>query len=363
MAFKFIKNLIGKIKNKKEANLEELSEKIKETNLATTSSSEIIDQKANKQKQFDEGLKKSSSTLAKAVDEIVEKKQVVDEALFERIEEMFISYDVGVFATNKILEAIKKEVIYQNVIEKDLLKEIIVDKLFTYYIQNTDVNTFINLKKNQTNVILVMGINGVGKTTSIAKLAYKFKQENLKVLLVAADTFRAGAIEQLKVWSERIGCDIVVPSQNQKDPASVVYSGVKKGFEEKYDLIICDTSGRMHNKQNLMQELNKIESVIKKFNQNALAEGLLVLDATLGQSGLLQAKAFLDSNQVSGIILTKMDGTSKGGILLSIKDNLNLPVKYIGLGEKLEDLSPFDLEKFIIGITKEFDVDNSPNNA
>lgn len=353
MAFGFVKKLINKIKGKKNS-IDNLSEKIEEKNIENQS--QIYEQPAEKQKKFDEGLKKSSSTLSQAIVEISKKFKEVDETLFENIEELLISYDVGVVATTKITDAIRDEINFQNVKDPKLIREIIVDKIFTYYIQDTDVNTVLDIRKDRTNIILVTGVNGVGKTTSIAKIANKFVKEKKKVLLVAGDTFRAGAVEQLRIWSERLGCDIVLPQKEGQDPASVIYTGVKKGHDEKYDLVICDTSGRLHNKVNLMQELKKIHDVIHKFDKSAPHETLLVLDATLGQSGIIQAKAFKEITTITGIVLTKMDGTSKGGIILSIKDNFNIPVKYIGLGEKIDDLSSFDLEKFILGITKELEI-------
>lgn len=346
----FLKKLIDKIKGKKT-----LSEKIEEKNIENKAEV-YVKQESVSQKKFDDGLKKSSSNLSQAIAEISKKYKEVDESLYESVEELLISYDVGVTATMKIVDAIRDEVNFQNVKDPKLIKEIIVDKIFTYYIQDTNVNTFLNVKNDRTNVILVTGVNGVGKTTSIAKIANKFKKDNKKILLVAGDTFRAGAVEQLNVWSKKIGVDIVLPDKPNQDPASVIYTGVKKGYEEKYDLVICDTSGRLQNKVNLMNELKKIHQVIHKFDNSAPHEVLLVLDATTGQSGIVQAKAFKEITDVTGIILTKMDSTSKGGIILSIKDNFDIPVKYIGLGEKLEDLSPFDLEKFIIGITKELKI-------
>ncbi|KFB07573.1 signal recognition particle-docking protein FtsY [Malacoplasma iowae] len=346
----FLKKLIDKIKGKKT-----LSEKIEEKNIENKAEV-YVKQESVSQKKFDDGLKKSSSNLSQAIAEISKKYKEVDESLYESIEELLISYDVGVTATMKIVDAIRDEINFQNVKDPKLIKEIIVDKIFTYYIQDTNVNTFLNVKNDRTNVILVTGVNGVGKTTSIAKIANKFKKEKKKILLVAGDTFRAGAVEQLNVWSQKIGTDIVLPDKPNQDPASVIYMGLKKGYEEKYDLIICDTSGRLQNKVNLMNELKKIHQVIHKFDNSAPHEVLLVLDATTGQSGIIQAKAFKEITDVTGIILAKMDSTSKGGIILSIKDNFDIPVKYIGLGEKLEDLSPFDLEKFIIGITKELKI-------
>lgn len=346
----FLKKIIDKIKGKKT-----LSEKIEEKNIENKAEV-YVKQESVSQKKFDDGLKKSSSNLSQAIAEISKKYKEVDESLYESVEELLISYDVGVTATMKIVDAIRDEVNFQNVKDPKLIKEIIVDKIFTYYIQDTNVNTFLNVKNDRTNVILVTGVNGVGKTTSIAKIANKFKKDNKKILLVAGDTFRAGAVEQLNVWSKKIGVDIVLPDKPNQDPASVIYTGVKKGYEEKYDLVICDTSGRLQNKVNLMNELKKIHQVIHKFDNSAPHEVLLVLDATTGQSGIVQAKAFKEITDVTGIILAKMDSTSKGGIILSIKDNFDIPVKYIGLGEKLEDLSPFDLEKFIIGITKELKI-------
>ncbi len=343
----FWKKLVDKIKGKKS-----LSEKIEEKNIENKANV-YINQEVPSQKKFDDGLKKSSSNLSKAIAEISKKYKEIDESLYESIEEILISYDVGVIATTKILDAIKDEINFQNVKDPKLIREIIVDKLFTYYIQDTNVNTFFNVQNNRTNVILVTGVNGVGKTTSIAKIANKFKKEKKKILLVAGDTFRAGAIEQLKIWAEKLSVDIVIPDKQGLSPDAVIYKGLDKGYKEKYDVILCDTSGRLNNKINLMKELEKINNNIKKFDPTAPHEVLLVLDATTGQSGINQAKAFKEITNVSGIILAKMDGTSKGGIVLSIKDNFNIPVKYIGLGEKLDDLSPFDLEKFIIGITKE----------
>ncbi|MDE5553353.1 MAG: signal recognition particle-docking protein FtsY [Malacoplasma sp.] len=353
MAMGFLKKLINKIRGKKDT-IEDLSEKIQEKNIENKT--EIYKQESEKQKKFDEGLRKSSTNLSKAIAEIAKNYREIDDTLYENIEELLISYDVGVTATTKIVDAIKDEINYQNVKDPKLVKEIIVDKIFTYYIQESEVNTFLNIRKDRTNVILVTGVNGVGKTTSIAKIAYKFIKDKKKVLMVAGDTFRAGAVEQLKIWADRVKADIVLPEKNQVDPASVIYNGVKKGYEEKYDVVICDTSGRLQNKINLMNELKKIHQVIKKFDQTAPHEVLLVLDATTGQSGIMQAKAFKEITDVTGIILAKMDGTSKGGIVLSIKDTFNIPVKYIGLGEKIEDLSHFDLEKFIVGITKELSI-------
>lgn len=342
----FFKKIFNKFSKKSSDNT---VEKISEIN-----ASRRVFQDTN-QTKFDEGLRKSSTGLNLAIKELIKKHNKLDATFFENLEDMLIMYDVGYSAAMKIIDAVKDEVSYRNVEKKELIKEILLDKMLTYYIQDTDLNTNINLELNRTNVILVIGVNGVGKTTSIAKIASYFTKINKKVLLVAGDTFRAGAIEQLKVWSNRLNVDIVVPKKQGQETASVIYEGLKKGYEEKYDLVICDTSGRLQNKINLMNELKKIYDVIHKFDNSAPHESLLVLDATTGQSGLSQAKVFNEVAPLSGIILSKMDSTSKGGIVLAIKDMFNIPVKFIGLGEAIDDLRVFNLEQFVDGLVNSFD--------
>lgn len=310
--------------------------------------------KETKQSKFDEGLKKSSNNLNLAIKELIKKHTTINDDFYENLEDMLIMYDVGYSAALKIVEAVKNEIIFRNITKLELIKEILIDKMLTYYIQDTNLNTNINLD-NKTNTILIIGANGVGKTTSIAKIAHFFKKANKKVLLIAGDTFRAGAVEQLIEWSKKLNVDIVVPKKSNQETASVIYDGIKKGYDEKYDLIICDTSGRLQNKVNLMNELKKIYDVIHKFDSTAPHESLLVLDATTGQSGLSQAKLFNEVAKLTGIILSKMDSTSKGGIVLAIKDTFNIPVKFIGLGEGIEDLNTFDLEKFVDGLLSSFD--------
>ncbi|GHU47190.1 signal recognition particle receptor FtsY [Bacilli bacterium] len=308
------------------------------------------------QKKFDEGLKKSASALNLSINNIAKKYRRLDDELVEDIEEALISFDIGTSSSKKILEAIVEEIKYQNVTDPDLIKQIIVDKLFVYYIQDTNTNTDMNIAFNKMNVILVTGVNGVGKTTSIAKLAHRYQKAGYKICLVAADTFRAGAVAQLDVWARRIGIPIFKPQKEGQDPASVVYGGLNYAQKNGIDLVICDTSGRLQNKVNLMNELKKIDNIIKKFDQTQPVESLLVIDATTGQSGVNQAMAFNEVTKLTGIILTKIDSTSKGGIILPIKDAFNLPVKFIGLGESLEDLKPFDLEMFVHGLTLALDV-------
>lgn len=331
-----------------------LSEKKKQKKLEKEVDSNRIYKKEDNQKKFDESLKKSSNILSSLVSDIVSSHTVINEELFENLQEQLILYDIGYLASEKIVNSIKEEIKLQNITDVKLIASIIVDKLLIYYIQDSDIDTDINLSNDRTNVVLVVGVNGVGKTTSIGKIAYKFKTLNKKVLLVAADTFRAGAVEQLKKWADDLKVDIIIPKKDGQDPASVIFEGLEKGYKEKYDLIICDTSGRLQNKMNLMNELNKIKNVINKFDETAPHETLLILDATTGQSGLNQAKAFNEVTDITGIILTKMDSSSKGGIVLAIKDLFNIPVKFIGLGEKVTDLQPFDLESYINSIAMEF---------
>lgn len=312
------------------------------------------DTKKEREANFDQGLKRTNNFFTNSLDKIIYKNVVIDEELFHKIEETLLAMDVGNCATNKIISVIKNEVKCQNIDNPDLIKQIIIDKLFVYYIQDTIVQTNLNLKSNETNVILFFGVNGVGKTTTIAKVANFLQKNNLKICLIAGDTFRAGAIEQLDLWAKKLNIKIFKPIKPNQDPASVIYEGVKWANENKFNVVLCDTSGRLQTKINLMNELKKINNVIKKFNPNQPCEALLVVDATIGQSGLIQAKCFSELVKVTGIILTKIDSTSGGGIIFAIKDNFNLPLKFLCFGEKLEDIEVFDLEKFIKAMLKNF---------
>lgn len=342
----FFSNLFSKLKAKKD-----LAEKIHEKNELNR----VFNQS---QDQYDKGLRLSANSFSDALNNLSKRYVSLNDEYFNELFELFISLDIGYSSSEKIINAIKDEVRYQNINDINLIKQIIIDKLFVYYIQDTSFNINLNYSENRTNVFLMIGVNGVGKTTTIAKIANKFKLLNKKVLFVAGDTFRAGAVEQLKIWAERTNSDIVFASNAKQDSPSIIYQGIKKGVEEKYDLVICDTSGRLQNKINLMNELKKIRDVIAKFIPDAPHETLLVLDATTGQSGLNQAKAFHELTPVSGIVLTKMDGSARGGIILAIKDLFNIPVKLIGLGEQLNDLTEFDLEKYIIGMTAGLNLEN-----
>lgn len=341
----FFSKLFSKIHKKESDKVAEQIEKINAQNRIF---------KDDSSSKFDEGLRKSSNGLNSAIAELMKSHSNIDASFYESLEDMLVMYDVGYSAALKIVDAVKDEVSYQNINKKELIKEILLDKMLTYYIQDTNLNTNINFTDNKTNTILIIGANGVGKTTSIAKIANFFIKSNKKILLVAGDTFRAGAIEQLKAWAEKLKVDIVVPKHENQETASVIFQGLQKGYGEGYDVVICDTSGRLQNKINLMNELKKIYDIIHKFDPSAPHESLLVLDATTGQSGLSQAKTFNEVAKLSGIVLSKMDSTSKGGIILAIKDMFNIPVKFIGLGEGLNDLKVFDLEKFIHGLLHSF---------
>ncbi|MDE7105595.1 MAG: signal recognition particle-docking protein FtsY, partial [Anaeroplasmataceae bacterium] len=234
-----------------------------------------------------------------------------------------------------------------------LLQEMIMDKMFEIYLNGEIVNANLKLKKDELSVVLFVGVNGVGKTTSIAKIAYAYKKQGKKVLLAAGDTFRAGAIEQLSVWAKRVGVDIVTKEAGS-DPSSVIFEACKKAKNEHYDLLLCDTAGRLQNKVNLMNELAKMKRVIENVCPGAPDETLLVIDATTGQNGMSQAKAFKEATDVTGVILTKLDGTSKGGIVLAIRHEMGIPIKYIGLGESVEDLEVFDIEQYLYGLFADF---------
>lgn len=296
------------------------------------------------------GLDKSRKNFTDKLKALTSRYSRVNEQYFEDIEEILIEADVGVKLTYDIIDATRKEAMLQNVDEPSAINEILVDKMFVSYASTgDDVVTEIQFKENGPTVLLVVGVNGVGKTTTIAKLAHRYIKKGKKVLLVAGDTFRAGATEQLTIWANRLGCDIVVGKENQ-DPASVCYDGMIKGKQNNVDLIICDTAGRLQNKLNLMNELAKMKRVISKEIEDAPHDVFLIIDATTGQNGVLQAKAFKECTTLSGVVITKMDGTSKGGIILSIRDELGVPVRFIGLGEKMDDLEEFDLDQYLYGL-------------
>ena len=296
------------------------------------------------------GMEKSRANFASKLDELSLKYKSVNQDYFDSLEEILIEADVGVNLTIRLIEEVLEQSKQENIKDPKTINELLVDKMFLdYATKGNDIQSDIKFVENGVTVLRVCGVNGVGKTTSIAKLAYRYINMGKKVVLAAADTFRAGATEQLQVWANRLSCPIVV-GKPDSDPASVAYEGAKKAKEINADLLIVDTAGRLHNKVNLMNELAKISRVIGKEIPGAPHEAFLIIDATTGQNGLMQAKQFLDCVKLSGIVITKMDGTSKGGIILAIRDELGLPVRFIGLGEKMEDLQEFDLDKYLYGL-------------
>ena len=293
---------------------------------------------------YDKGLTKSRNIFSSRLLDLTKRYSKVNEEYFEELEEILIMADIGVNTVMNFMEKLRKRVKEEKLTDPNYLKEVIVDELFIIYVSGEVLST--NLKRSESNptVYLFVGVNGVGKTTTIAKLAFKEKEKGKKVLLIAGDTFRAGATNQLKEWSERIGVDFYGKHEGV-DPASVIFEGLEYAINNDIDTILIDTAGRLQNKTNLMMELEKINRVIKKIIGRAPDETLLVIDATTGQNGISQAKAFKEITDLTGIILTKLDGTAKGGIVLAIKEEVNLPVKYIGLGETAKDLQEFDIEK------------------
>lgn len=307
----------------------------------------------NKSKKYKMGLHKTREGAFKTLKELLSDKTKIDDELFDELEEIFITADIGVDTVVNFIDELRLEVKNKKITDKEVLQEMIMDKMFEIYLKGEIVNANLNLNPNGLSVILFVGVNGVGKTTSIAKIAYSLKKQGKKVLLAAGDTFRAGAIAQLDVWAKRIGVDIVTKPDGS-DPSSVMYEAVTKAKNEGYDVLLCDTAGRLQTKVNLMNELNKMKRVIESLCPGAPQETLLVIDATTGQNGMSQAKAFKEATEVSGIILTKLDGTSKGGIVLAIRNEMGIPIKYVGLGEGIEDLEVFDIENYLYGLFADF---------
>lgn len=297
---------------------------------------------------YNKGLEKTRSNLKNKLTELTLRHKKIDEEYFEELEDILITSDIGVSTVMSFIERLKIRVASEKIENTDDLREIIVDEMFIIYVGNDILSNKINYNQSGPTVLLFVGVNGVGKTTTIGKLAAKLKREGKKVLLVAGDTFRAGAVEQLIEWAKRTNTDISY--ELDKDPSSVIYDALDKAIEEQYDVVLIDTAGRLQNKTNLMNELEKMNKVISSKIENAPHETLLVIDATTGQNGISQAKSFKEITNVTGIVLTKLDGTAKGGIVLAIKENLKIPVKYVGMGEQVEDLKAFDIENYIYGL-------------
>ncbi|MDL2248280.1 signal recognition particle-docking protein FtsY [Tyzzerella sp. OttesenSCG-928-J15] len=289
--------------------------------------------------KFFSGLEKTRKNIMDSVESVLSSFTSIDEDMFDELEEALIMADIGVETSTAIIDAVKGRVKREKVTEASGVKALIVDEIATIL---KSENTF---ELSTPSVILVIGVNGVGKTTTIGKLASKYKAQGKSVALAAADTFRAAAIDQLEIWANRNDVPIIKHQENS-DPAAVVYDGIQAAKARNFDVLICDTAGRLHNKKNLMDELRKINKIIEKEYSKAQKEVFLVLDATTGQNALQQAKLFKETADITGIILTKLDGTAKGGIIIAIKNELEIPVRYIGIGEKVTDLEEFDAEVF-----------------
>ncbi len=297
--------------------------------------------------KFTDGLTKTRDGFASAVNDLVYRFREVDEDFFDELEDLLIQADVGVTTTMDLVEDLKEEVKRRNLRDPESVRDALVE-VVAKRLQEDEAERELNMQDGLT-VILFVGVNGVGKTTTIGKLAHQLKSEGRSVMLAAGDTFRAGAIDQLQVWGERAGVPVIRQAEGS-DPAAVVFDAVQAAKSRGVDVLICDTAGRLQNKVNLMKELEKVKRVIEREVPNGPHEVLLALDATTGQNAMMQAKAFQEATNVSGIVLTKLDGTAKGGIVLAIRNELDIPVKYVGLGEKIDDLQPFDPEQFVLGL-------------
>ena len=304
------------------------------------------------QEKYEKGLEKTRKTFGQRLNELFANFRSVDEDFFEELEETLIGADVGFDTSIKITESLRQEVKLKNVKKPAAIQNTIIEKMVDLYeAEGIEENNALNIQKDGLTVMLFVGVNGVGKTTSIGKLAHEYKQEGKKVLMAAADTFRAGAIDQLVVWGERAGVEVVRGNAGG-DPAAVVFDAVERAKAEQADILLVDTAGRLQNKVNLMKELEKIKRIIQREIPDAPHEVLLVIDATTGQNALSQAKQFKETTDVTGLVLTKLDGTAKGGIVLAIRNELHLPVKLVGLGEGIDDLEPFNANDFAIGLFK-----------
>ncbi|MCP1124760.1 signal recognition particle-docking protein FtsY [Bacillus sp. 3103sda1] len=303
--------------------------------------------------KFKQGLEKTRNSFAEKVNDLVYRYRKVDEDFFEELEEILIGADVGVSTVMELIDQLRDEVKRRNIQDPREVQAVISEKLIEIYKGDGNFNNELNVQDNALTVILFVGVNGVGKTTTIGKMAHKFKSDGKSVLLAAGDTFRAGAIEQLEVWGERVGVDVIKQGSGS-DPAAVMYDAIQAAKSRKVDVLLCDTAGRLQNKVNLMKELEKVKRVIEREVPGAPHEVLLVIDATTGQNGLSQAKTFREATNVTGIVLTKLDGTAKGGIVLAIRNEMDVPVKFVGLGEQMDDLQAFDPEQYVYGLFADF---------
>ena len=312
---------------------------------------EVSKEEIEVKETYEKGLEKTRKEFVSKLSLLGIKYTKISDEYFDELENLLIMADIGVNTVFEFMDRIKDRVKKENITDTAYLNEVIVDELLIIYVNGESLTDKINIAEEGPTIILVVGVNGVGKTTTIAKLANKYKNQGKKVMMIAGDTFRAGAVSQLEEWSKRVGCDFF--GKENTDPAGVIFDGIKTAQEKGDDLVLIDTAGRLHNKVNLMNELEKINKVIGRFIPEAPHETLLIIDATTGQNGIMQAKAFKEITNITGIVLTKMDGTAKGGIVLAIKEDVGLPVKFIGLGEKMTDLETFDIENYIYGLFKD----------
>lgn len=309
-------------------------------------------QKKKDAEKYRIGMEKTRTGALSRLKKLFSSYNEITDELFEELEEIFVMADIGVDTVVKFIDELKEDPRVKNLKSAKELQPIIVDKMFDIYLKGEIVNSNLRFNKNGLSVFLFVGVNGVGKTTTIAKIAYKLMKEGKKVLIAAGDTFRAGAFEQLKIWGDRVNAR-VISKEEGSDPSSVMFDAIKVAKDDGYDVLLCDTAGRLQTKVNLMKELEKIKKVIAREVEGAPQDTLLVIDATTGQNGLNQARAFIEATDVSGIVLTKLDGTAKGGIVLAIRDKYSIPIKFVTLGEKLEDIEYFDLENYIYGLFAE----------
>ncbi len=343
-----------------ESEVEEESEPVVEETKVIEDKKSIKKAKKEKKKEdkkkdikiYEKGLSKSREGFVSKLANLTNKYKKVTDEYFEELEEILIMADIGVNTVMDFIDRLRDRVRKEHIDDPSELKEIIVDELFIIYVNDEILTNKIHYNDKDISVILFVGVNGVGKTTTIAKIANKLKSEGKKVMMVAGDTFRAGAIEQLHEWADRAGVEFFGKEENS-DPSSVLYDGIENAREKGCDVVLVDTAGRLQNKVNLMNELEKMNNVINKLVDGGCSETLLVIDAGTGQNGINQAKAFKEITNITGIVLTKMDGTAKGGIVLAIKEEVGIPVKFIGLGERMEDLVSFDIEKYIYGLFKD----------
>lgn len=347
--------LINFLKNKFSHRQDKEKEEVKKDIPVAKEEQESVKELSSKEKEkqiedkYIAGLDKSRIGFTQRLKKLAATNKVINQDYFDSLERILIEADVGVSLSLELIKETALEASAKKITDANELNELLIDKMFVSYAnKGGSFSTDIQFVKDGPTVVFMCGVNGVGKTTTVAKLAHKYKTRGKKVLLVAGDTFRAGAVEQLTYWASRVGVDII--SKPNSDPASLCFDAMKKAIEEHYDLVMVDTAGRLQNKKGLMDELSKMVRVIKKVIPEAPHEALLIIDANTGQNGIDQASVFKEAVNITGIVITKMDGTSKGGIILSIRDRLALPVKFIGLGEKMDDLEEFDLDKYLYGL-------------